>query len=81
MIILGAAYIDKITGFRGVATGYVQYISGCNQALLAPQVGDDGGLRDSQWFDLQRLEPVVGWVPIQLDNGATPGADRAAPKR
>lgn len=80
MITLGQKYKDKITGFEGVATGYVQYISGCNQALLAPQVGIDGAVRDSHWFDVQRIEAQGGDV-IVLDNGATPGCDRAAPRR
>ena len=80
MIHLGKSYRDKITGFEGVATGHAQYISGCNQALLAPKVDADGGLRNSQWFDVQRLMVVEG-ATVVLDNGATPGCDRAAPKR
>ncbi len=77
---LGKKYKDKITGFEGVATGYVEYISGCNQLLLAPPVGSDGTLRDSQWFDEQRLKALYA-DRIVLDNGNTPGCDRAAPKR
>lgn len=80
MIELGREYRDKITGFKGVATGYVQYITGCNQALLAPQVGQDGALRDSQWFDEQRLDET-GERTIVLSNGTSPGFDKAAPKR
>ncbi|MDB5937513.1 MAG: hypothetical protein JWQ01_4857 [Massilia sp.] len=79
-IVLGSTYKDKITGFEGVATGFVQYLTGCNQALLAPRCGDDGALRDSQWFDQQRLEVLTNRV-ISLDNGVTPGCDKAAPKR
>lgn len=71
---------DRITGFTGVVTGVVNYISGCNQALIAPPVGADGKLPDSQWFDVQRLE-VVSDETITLDNGATPGCDMAPPKR
>lgn len=81
MIELGKTYKDRITGFVGVATGFVKYISGCNQALLAPRCGEDGALRDSQWFDQQRLEAVPNMPVVALDNGATPGADRAAPRR
>jgi hypothetical protein len=81
MINLGMTYKDKITGFTGVATGFVQYISGCNQALLAPRCGEDGSLRDSQWFDQQRLEVQPEHPIVALDNGATPGCDRAAPRR
>jgi len=80
MVQLGKKYKDKITGFEGIATGTVQYISGCNQALLAPAVGADGALKDSQWLDEQRLQPVEGET-ITLDNGENPGFDCAAPKR
>lgn len=80
MEILGNRYRDVITGFTGVATGSVKYISGCNQVLLSPQVGLDGALRDPQWFDEQRLQQVDG-VRIELNNSATPGPDRAAPVR
>lgn len=61
IITLGKSYRDRITGVIGTATGYVQYLSGCNQALISPKAlpGD----------------------AIVLDNTATPGCDRAAPKR
>jgi hypothetical protein len=78
--LLGRAVQDRITGFSGVVTAYCEYITGCNQALVAPKIGEDGSFKDSQWFDVQRLvtEPTA---KIALDNGATPGCDRAAPKR
>lgn len=81
MVQLGQEYRDKITGFKGVATGLCTYLSGCNQALLAPKCGEDGSAKDSQWYDVQRLEVVEGAKPITLDNSETPGCDRAAPKR
>lgn len=77
---LGKTYTDKISGFKGVATGHVTYITGCNQVLLGPKIGKDGKIPDSQWFDEQRLE--VGKEPqVILDNGKTPGFDKEAPKR
>lgn len=81
MKILGATYKDKITGFVGVATGRVEYISGCNQVLLAPKAGQDGSMKSSEWFDEQRLDEVDGAPRVVLDNGANPGCDIAAPKR
>lgn len=81
MIQLGMTYKDKITGFVGVATGFVQYISGCNQALIQPRCGEDGAMRESQWFDQQRLDELPCIPVVALDNGATPGCDRAAPRR
>ena len=80
MITLGIRYRDVITGFTGVATGHVIYISGCSQALLAPPLASDGAFREAHWFDEQRLE-AAGGTPIELKNGSTPGADRAAPVR
>lgn len=79
-IMLGVRARDRVTGFTGVVTGHANYLSGCAQALLAPGVGADGTFRDGQWFDQQRLEALPGDVLV-LDNGDTPGADKAAPKR
>jgi len=79
-VTLGAEYRDKITGFRGVCTGYCTYISGCNQALLIPRVGKDGKAPDGAWYDVQRLARV-GKKIIKLDNTETPGCDMAAPIR
>lgn len=79
-ITLGKRYKDKITGFEGVATGYVTYLTGCNQALLAPTVSNDGALRDSHWVDEQRLTELEG-DPITLDNATGVGFDKAAPIR
>jgi len=76
---IGKKYRDKITGFEGVCTGRVTYISGCNQALIAPPA-KDGAFVDVQWFDEQRLEGVTG-PAIKLDNVAAPGFGPQAPKR
>ncbi len=79
--ILGFTVKDRITGFKGVAVGHVEYLTGCNQTLVVPPVDAEGKLRDGQWFDDQRLETCFQEGPaIQLANGATPGHD-AAPSR
>lgn len=81
MINLGQTVTDRITGFKGVVTGIVHYISGCHQALVTPRVKDDGSAGDPHWYDLQRLEIDGTAAIVTLDNGPTPGFDRAAPKR
>jgi len=78
---LGMKVRDRITGFEGIITGHVVYISGCNQDLVNPRVDADGKLRDSQWFDEQRLELVPGETVVVLDNVETPGCDAEPPKR
>lgn len=81
MIVLGSKVKDRITGFAGIVTGYVTYISGCNQALVVPQVGKDGVAKEALWLDEQRCVVDRKFKPIVLDNTGTPGCDLAAPKR
>ena len=77
---LGKTYEDIITGFKGVATGFCEYISGCNQALLVPKVKKDGSKVDGSWYDVQRLIEVDA-SQVVLANNLTPGADASAPTR
>lgn len=77
---LGNTVKDRVTGFSGVVTGVVHYLTGCSQALVQPPV-KDGELKESHWFDVQRLETDVATPAIVLENGDTPGFDRAPPKR
>ena len=78
-LILGKTVTDRITGFTGVVVGHVEYLTGCNQALVVPKVDKEGKLQEGQWFDDQRLQLSAG-DPVQLDNGSTPGHD-ALPTR
>ena len=76
---LGHTFVDIITGFRGVAIGHVQYLTGCNQTLVQPAGKDSAARPDAEWFDDQRLQRCN--VPVlALDNGSTPGSDKPAPK-
>jgi hypothetical protein len=81
MNMLGSTVTDRVTGFRGVVTGIVEYLTGCNQALVVVPMKEDGSLPESQWFDVQRLAVVPAVPAIVLDNGKTPGFDKAPPKR
>ena len=80
MIKLGATYADKITGFKGVATGYVKYLTGCNQVLLVPKCDEKGAKVSAEWFDVQRVAKTNDAV-VKLDNSKTPGFDAPAPIR
>jgi hypothetical protein len=71
MIELGQRGRDKVTGFEGIITGRAQYLTGCDQYNLVPQV-KDGKLENPQWFDEGRIE-IIG-------PGIT-AAEVAAPKR
>jgi len=79
MIILGSTVRCRITGFTGIVTGKVEYITGCNQSLVQPTVGNDGNYRDSIWLDADKLEQVGDWViNLKVDNA---GFDKAPPRR
>ncbi|TIL34283.1 hypothetical protein [Mesorhizobium sp.] len=78
---LGMRVRDVITGFEGRVTGRAEYITGCNQVLASPTVGEKGEHRDGHWFDEQRAEILDNGEAITLDNGATPGCDKPAPIR
>jgi hypothetical protein len=52
---LGQKAKDVITGFEGRVTGKAQYLTGCEQALLAPGLKADGDLIGGNWFDEDRL--------------------------
>ena len=79
-VILGCEVTDRITGFKGTVTGLVKYISGCDQALVAPRLEDSSKLPESTWIDLNRLD-VSDKAPIELDLSKDRGACEAPPKR
>jgi hypothetical protein len=81
MDILGHTVEDKITGFSGIATAYVTYLTGCNQVLVAPRQLPDGKPQEACWFDVQRLMIDHATPKIVLENDKTPGCDIPAPVR
>lgn len=76
---LGAKARDTITGFEGVITGHVAYITGCNQVLIASKATNGKG-GEVGWFDEQRVE-ILKSKRIVLDNSRSPGPDAPAPIR
>lgn len=53
---LGKTATDKATGFTGIITAIVYYISGCTQYCILPKCGTDGKFPDGTYIDYQRLE-------------------------
>ena len=54
--LLGMRVRDRVTGFTGVVATVGFDLYGCIQAIVNPGADADGKLRDSQWFDVNRLE-------------------------
>lgn len=69
---LGDTVKDRVTKFKGVVVGKVEYLTGCKQSLIVPEVKEDGTYVEGHWFDNDRLEAVPGVAPIVIkveDNG------------
>lgn len=79
-IALGQTVRDSISGFEGIVTGRVEYITGCNQVLVGPKT-KDGALIRSEWFDEDRVEVILGVPTFKLPRATAPGSDRKAPVR
>ena len=72
-ITLGKTYKDILTGFKGVATGYCVYLTGCNSALLVPRCKEDNQKLSGEWIDVDRLELVVDTPAVCLKQTVSGG--------
>lgn len=77
MIKLGQTVKCRVTGFSGIVTGHANYLSGCDQFLVAPPVDKDGNWKEGHWFDEQRLI-VTDENALSYENPKN-GADGKAP--
>lgn len=80
MIELGQKAKDKITGFKGILTGRAEYLYGCTQYVIVPEVAKDGKMGDGQWFDEGRIEVLGKGVLASAVRALKPGGpQRDAP--
>lgn len=79
--VLGNRVRDKITGFHGIATSRVEYLHGCVQYGVTPQVGTDGKAVDTCYYDAPRLEYVDDGVTIKPAATGGPGNRSELPPR
>lgn len=52
---LGIEASDIVTGFKGIITGRVQHLTGCNTYGLKPKVDTEGKISPDEWFDETRI--------------------------
>jgi hypothetical protein len=78
---LGKQAKDKITGFSGIITAKVQYLTGCDQYGITPPVGSDGKTGDTNYFDSGRIEIIGdGVTAIEVQTEVKGGPNRDAPR-
>ena len=56
---LGDIVQDSITGFKGVAVAYIQYLNGCERISIQSKTLKDGKVVDTEWIDVQQLKIVT----------------------
>jgi len=78
---LGVKAKDLVTGFEGIVTAKVEYLTGCTQYGLTPPV-KDGKVQSNEYFDEKRLQYVgEGINPADVADLENPGGvNRDAPK-
>ena len=64
---------DKVTGFKGIIVGKLQYMFGCTQYGLAPKVTKEGKCEETTWFDEGRIEVVGKGVQPEKVQAEKPG--------
>ena len=77
---MGVTVQDEVTGFKGIVTGRVEYITGCIQLLVQPKSKSGTEVIESKWFDEDRLE-VANGKKIVLPSRLQDGCDKPAPVR
>lgn len=75
---LGVPVMDKITGFRGTVTARAEYLTGCLQYCVAPQVKDNDFKR-SEWLDEDRLEVTERVTIPPPPSNIPPGGPQTSP--
>lgn len=56
---LGNQIRCRVTGFLGIATARAEYLNGCTQLCLMPEIGKDKEMPKGQYIDIQQLEFVA----------------------
>jgi hypothetical protein len=60
----------RISGFEGLCIGRAEYLYGCVQVLVAPEITAEGKLIDSCWLDEDRVEVVDVGVATRPESAA-----------
>jgi len=67
MIEFGKRYRDIVSGFEGICTGYVEWIYGCNQFILAPRAENASKKESSSLFFEKQLEYLDDGIADKVD--------------
>lgn len=81
MIELGQQGKDKITGYEGIITARIQYITGCDQYGLTQKAIPGTTPLPTEYFDEGRIEITGrGILPEEVQTNMNGGPNRDAPR-
>lgn len=79
---LGRKARDRITGFTGVITARIEYLTGCAQYGITPEAKDQK-IEDTRYFDVTRVDVsmrAADLVMAPLEFATQPGGPSDAPR-
>jgi len=78
---LGQEVKDKVTGFSGIATSHIRYLTGCDQIGVTPPT-KDGKCESIEYFDHRRLDVIGDGINAKsVQDETNPGGpNRDCPK-
>jgi len=71
---LGVKAKDKITGFKGILTARVDFLTGCNRYCLQPTKLQDGVPIEGIYFDEEQIEYIKEGIKPSEVTGKDKGA-------
>lgn len=77
----GDVVTEKVTGFTGIITGSVYYLTGCSQYLVTAKQKDEFTEAVTVWYDEGRLEYVDTAITANDVTAIDNGCDRQAPMK
>lgn len=78
---LGLEAKDKITGFKGIITSRVEFLTGCNRYCIQPQELKDGKRIESEYFDEAQIEILGPGINAKEVQGEEKGACSPNPNK
>lgn len=72
---------EKVTGFKGIITGSVYYLTGCSQYLVTAKQKDEFSEAVTVWYDEGRLEYIKEGINKKDVISDEDGCDRQAPMK
>lgn len=76
---LGITVVEIVTGYTGIVTARVEFITGCNQYHVQPKLKGNAEFQEGRYFDETRLSELNEKIVKIPESKKYPGCDTLAP--